>query len=202
MSVKSNLTIYQRYQRYYEYLYPIASDPIIRGYFSLVASILLIAFFLVFALSPTFNTIVSLQKKITDQKTIISALDAKISALVIAQDVFSQVESQVPLVKLALPDKPVPQGIVTDVLSAASSSGVAIVSLQFQQMPLSKNAPAKITVSNGLPTVVFSASVTGAEDKVRSFVANLEKRLRYIRLKSLTVSLGAADITGLGYYYE
>ncbi len=38
-----NLT--KRYSRYYIYIEPIVSDPLIRGYFSLVASILLIAFF-------------------------------------------------------------------------------------------------------------------------------------------------------------
>ena len=202
MPTKNNLSISQRYQRYYAYLSPITSDPIIRGYFSLVASILLIAFFLVFALSPTFNTIVALQKKISDQKAIISALDAKIAALITAQDTFSKIENKVPLVYLALPDKPTPQGIAADVLSSASSLGLTVLSLQFQAIPLSKNTETKIIISNGLPTVSFSTSVIGSQEKIRNFIGDLEKRLRYLRLKNFTVNLGSADITGLGYYYE
>lgn len=206
MAVKSNLSIYQRYQRYYAYLSPVASDPLIRGYFSLVASLLLVAFFLVFALSPTFNTIVVLQKKITDQRLIVSSLDSKISALISAQDVYSQIEKQVYLLDMALPSKPNPQGMAADVVSTASSSGISLVSLQFQTIPLSKDADAKIIIANGLPTVSFNVSLVGSQDKIRGYIGELEKQLRYLRFINLSINLGdgkgsvTADMTGLGYY--
>jgi Tfp pilus assembly protein PilO len=111
----------KRYQRYYTYLEPVIADPLVRGYFSLVASFLLVAFFLFFALSPTINTILALQKKITEQKKIIASLETKISNLTAAQENYRQVESLIPLLLIALPDNPSPQTVVGSVTSSAEA---------------------------------------------------------------------------------
>lgn len=206
MPTQNNLSIYERYQRYSTYLTPIVSDPLIRSYFGLVASILLIAFFLFFALSPTFNTILGLQKKIQDDQTIDAALQQKISDIIHAQDVYSQIQPQLNLLDQAMPDKPFPQGLIADILNSASSSGVVLSSLQFQSVPLTADAVVKNPSVNGVPAVTFSVSIAGSNDQIRQFLGNLESRLRYIRIQNITVNFGTkvgsvtADITGTGFY--
>lgn len=206
MLTQNNLSIYERYRRYSAYLAPVVSDPLVRSYFALVASIILVTFFLFFALSPTFNTILGLQKKIQDGQTIDIALQKKITDLISAQDTYSQIQAQLDLLDQAIPDNPVPQGLAADISNSAKSSGVVLSSLQFSPVPLSAGAVTKDTRVNGVPAVVFAVSVTGSEDQVRRFLGELENRLRYIRVDSVSVSYGAigglpsADVTGLGYY--
>lgn len=206
MPIQNNLSIYERYRRYSAYLAPVVSDPLVRSYFGLVASIMLVTFFLFFALSPTFNTILGLQKKIQDGQVIDVALQKKIADIITAQDTYSQVQTQLDLLDQAIPDKPTPQGLVADVSNSASSSGVVLSSLQFSPVPLSANAVTKDNRVNGIPTAIFTVSVTGSEDQVRRFLGELENRLRYIRVDSVSVNYGtkgglpSADVTGLGYY--
>ena len=116
----------RRNRRYYTYIEPVTTDPIVRGYFTLVASMLLVAFFIIFALSPTFSTIVGLNRKIEDQKKVIVDLDSKISSLIKAQETYSQVESQIPILMIAVPQKPSPDEVLLDVVKTATASGVTV----------------------------------------------------------------------------
>lgn len=195
--------------RYYSYLAPVAADPLIRGYFSLVASLLLIAFFLIFALSPTFNTILSLQKKIDDQNKTIAALDTKINALIRAQDVYSQINNKIPLLNAALPDVPDPQLIAGNIMTTATSSGTAVISLQFQNIPLTADAEiSKPVTANEMPVVVFNAGISGEQNQIHGFIQDLENHLRYIRLEKISVNYQSgvnsvtADVEGYGYYIK
>ncbi len=193
-------------KRYFTYLEPVAADPLVRGYFTLVASLLLVAFFLVFALSPTINTILSLQKKIADQKGIVTALDTKISNLVTAQQNFSQVENLIPVLETALPKKPSPQVAISQIISVASSSAVTLSSLQFNAINMATEG-ATIT-PGGLSVLPFTFSVSGTKAAVVNFLTNLQNALRYIHFNTITFTFSATDPTrvlvdalGLTYYY-
>ena len=133
----------RRYKKYYTYIDPIVADPVIRGYFTLVASLLLTAFFIFFALSPTFSTIVGLLRKIEDQKRIITRLDSKINNLILAQEVYSQIEAELPLLHTALPTRPLPESVLLDVLRVASQSAVKINAFQIGDIYLSGVNPEK-----------------------------------------------------------
>lgn len=202
------------YRRYYSYFEPIIADPIIRSYFSLIASLLLISFLMFFALSPTVNIILSLQRKIDDQKKVIATLDTKVAAIIAAQENYGQVQNMLPLLNQALPEAPLPQVIISDIHKVATASGVNISLLQFKTIPISANAPLETAqtvsaASEPVPTVAFSLSVSGDAQKVREFLGNLENQLRYIRSDNLIVTVAdraanriSVDISGAGYYFR
>ena len=208
-------TIPARYERYYTYIEPVMVDPIIRGYFSLVASFILVAFFVIFALSPTVNTILSLNKKISDQKITITALDAKIAALISAQQNYSQVENFLPLVDTALPKKPMVQTAVNAIFETASTSAVTVSGLQFKTFTLFGGAPPTTQtttdladmVPQGLLALPFSLSFHGSANAPQSYLEKLQNSLRYIRFQSLSVSRQKDNLTtnidaaGFTYYY-
>ncbi len=210
-------TIPARYQRYYTYLEPVMADPLVRGYFSLIASFLLVAFFVVFALSPTINTILALNKKIIEQKTTITALDTKISALITAQQNYSQIESLIPVFDIALPKLPNPQFAVSTIVKTASASAVTLSALQFHSITLfvdpTMSPPAADLgdktdmVPNGLYVVPFSLSIRGQKVAAQTYLEKLENSLRYIRLGNIGVVNSTTDTTvtvdtsGFAYYY-
>lgn len=203
---------YRRYRRYYTYVEPIVTDPLVRGYFTLVASMFLVAFFLVVALSPTVTTILGLVKKIDDQKKTLATMDVKISNLVLAQENYSQIEGQLPLLLAAIPAKPDPAGVLTSVVGEATAAGIVVKRVQFGEISLSggeepKSGLKKEFLDLGIPTVQFSLTATGGSSQMQAFFETLENQPRIIRLKiiSMDFSNGAsqidADVAGLAYYY-
>ena len=77
---------FKRFSRYYTYVEPVIRDPIVKGYFTIIASLFLISFFMFFALSPTATTIVGLFRRVEDQKQTLAAMDKKISDSIVAQN--------------------------------------------------------------------------------------------------------------------
>lgn len=217
----------RRNSRYYTQIEPIMSDPVIRGYFTLVASFLLTAFFILFALSPTFSTIVGLLRKIDDQKKVIAALDSKITNLITAQENYSQVEQKLPLLEAALPTRPLPDEVLTELVKSGSASGVKITSLQVDEVYLSGINPVKVGEAGaattpvqtqqdffstlGLPTVKFTLGVNGTKDQIRSFAGYIVNLPRILLLDELTVTSETgsidgggnmnAEISGSGFFY-
>lgn len=70
------------------------------------ATFILITFFLVFALRPTIITISTLKGDIESKKILKEELRNKINKVIIAQDLFSQVQERYQVVNSSLPDKP------------------------------------------------------------------------------------------------
>lgn len=200
----------RRYSRYYIYLEPVVKDPLIRGYFSFVASVMLIAFFLVFALSPTINTILTLRKKVDEQRQLIANMDQKIANIVTAQENYTQIQSSLPTVQVALPVNPTAQSILAGISESASASGVTVTNLRFADIPLSRDtikaASIQSTDPTGLPTLEFSFTVSGTTQTVRGFLKQVENLARQIHIKSLAVGSTdpslkeTATVTAVSYY--
>jgi hypothetical protein len=206
MSVNSFTNLNPRFRRYLSYVDPVVSDPLVRGYFSFVASLILTTFLLIFALSPTINTILGLRKKIDDQNQTLVALDTKTSVLVAAAQSYQQVEDYLPLLSRAMPAETQPTQIINTITFLASASAVTVASLQFPGVPLGDSLP-PAAANSDVSVLNFSLSVNGRKPNVESFLGKLENALRYIRVGSMSIGtdqksgLTSADITGLGYYF-
>lgn len=197
-TIDSFKNLSSRYRKYYTYIEPIISDPLVRSYFGLVASLLLITFLIVFALSPTINVILGLQKQISDQQNTITALDTKISSLVQAQEAYNKAEAFIPLLNQALPENPAPQAVISDVHKVASASGVAIVAFQIQPAPVSRDLPLGDTPL-GVPALKIVLSFNGSKAQIGQFLGALERQLRYIRIDSFTM---LPDVKSTGFAVE
>lgn len=196
-----------RYRQYYMYIEPVISDPVVRGYFSFVATLLLVSFLIIFALSPTMNVILGLRKQISDQKQTINALDTKVALLVQAQESYNKIQAYLPLLDQALPENPAPQTVITDVHKVASSAGVILTAFQIQSAPVSKDLPLTDNPV-GVPVLKMTFSVTGSIQQVRQFFALIEQQVRYIRIDRFTLipnkenSGFSADAIGVAYFFH
>ncbi len=223
MSNKTDQADLRRFGKYKTQIEPVMSDPIIRGYFTLVASFLLIAFFIFFALSPTFSTVVGLVRKIDDQKKTLQTLDSKITNLITAQENYSQIESKLPLLDSAMPQTPMPQAVLQEILATSTFSGVTITTLQIgdvylsginpKRQPSDSTAPVQtvgVASNIGIPNVPFSVSFTGDKAQIRNFIGTLMNLPRIMTISTITVGENVeeqtkgelnADMTGNAYYY-
>lgn len=202
---------YKRFHRYYTYIEPLVADPVIRSYFSVVASLILVSLFVVFALSPTVSTILGLVKKIDDQKNTIAAMDRKIDDLVTAQIAYSSFEPQLNALLVALPEKSTPETAVDSLYNAASSSAVTITALEFGDIPISSISGAQskllekaLTVSGRNETGAISLTIAaeGGSGQIEEFLARLEQMPRIIKITNLSFGSknGAVTASGKAYF--
>lgn len=206
---------------YYTYIEPVITDPLIRGYFSLAASFFLISILLVFALSPTINTIVRLRKTMAEYREVLGALEQKIAALVAAREKYQKFKAEIPVLLSALPDTVSAETVIGEVVDTATASGVAITGLSFGNFPLSMELAAtaapperfgaggkkdtRDVFSLGMPTIGFNLTVSGQGQAIHNYLARLENLPRIIRITSLTMGKTdggeeAANIDGMAYF--
>jgi len=66
-----------RYSRYFTYIKPLARLPIIKTYGPAIFSLLTMSVFIVFAIKPTIETILVLQKQLADSDKIVAQINEK-----------------------------------------------------------------------------------------------------------------------------
>lgn len=205
----SDNVFYRRFRRYYTYVEPIVTDPVVKSYFSLIASLSLVALFIVFALSPTVATIIGLMKKIDVQRQTIVSMDKKINDLIAAQDDLSRFESSLPALEEALPSYPKIESVVNSIELAATRSAVKIESLDFT--PISLLGKNKAIAGKGgeknkskfkdkeIELINFSLVVSGNDDNLKIFLTTLEKMPRLIKIDNLSVGNKSKIVSLTGY---
>lgn len=199
---------YRQFRRYYTYIEPIVADPIVRSYFSVVASLILTAIFLIFALSPTLTTILGLIKKIDDQKKTINSMDQKIDALISAQDSYSSFQPRLPSLTSALPETASPETVIDAVYTAASASAVTVNALQFSEIPVSTDSgvrtESKDPLSKKTPLNYFDISlvVSGNSEKIEAFLEKVEQMPRMIKIMNLSFGSkkGIVTVSAKSYF--
>ena len=90
----------------YDYLKKQRENRKFVKYVEISATFILITFFLVFALRPAIITISTLRGDIESKKLIREELHSKIDKVILAQDLFSQVQERYQVVNSSLPDRP------------------------------------------------------------------------------------------------
>lgn len=127
-------------RQYRKYIEPVIRDPLIRGYFEIIATIALVIFFLVFAIRPTFNTIAELYKKTDELKQVDTDLGKKIKSLILAQSVYAKLEDRLPLLDRGLPIKPQVDSLITDLESVVAKNQVEMSSFTITKTGLTPDA--------------------------------------------------------------
>jgi Tfp pilus assembly protein PilO len=187
--------------KYLYYIRPYLREPKKKAYTMVGLTLLALSVFGAFAIRPALGTVFALRKEVEDLRDIDQRLTEKLTKLAVAQAKYNQVKSKLYLLDIAIPDQPEPSGILTDINSHASSSGVVIRNINFSGKPSEKD---------GLNTFAASVDLSGDFDQVIEFLNLLENNLYEISPARLSLNLRTerTDISTLGvkldietYYY-
>lgn len=190
-----------RFRRFYQQLTPTLKKPKAQASTAAVFSFLAISLFAWYAVRPTAQTIIYLRKEIEDKTKVNKQLEDKITALILAQATFEEIQDRLPLVSEALPFNPDAVLLARQLYHIANISQASISALQIPSLPLltqeasagAKLAPTKSLVGEFPVTVVIS----GGYPNLKSFLYGLLTLRRVTSIDSITIKQsGSRALTG------
>lgn len=135
--------------RYYTYVKPALRSKLVRAYSPLIFSLVAIGIFAFYAIRPTITTILSLQKSIDEQTSILNRLQEKVQNLTQGKQNYENLSGEVKTkLNSLLPDNPALPLLINSVGYLAQQSEASVSGLQFQTVNLET---AKNTLNKDAP---------------------------------------------------
>lgn len=186
----------ERYSRYFTYIKPLAKLPIIRTYGSIIFTILTIIIFILFAIKPTVETILVLQKKLDNAGEVLTKLKKKANDLTLGKQNYENLDANIKLkIETALPDSVELKSLIKSLESAALKNQASISALQIQPLTLESRKDNQLGT---LAEVSFTFNIAGTYPNLISLLKDLQTSDRLISIDNLSVSkLTEEDIGGL-----
>lgn len=145
------------------------------------ATLILITFFLFFAVRPTLLTISALKGDIESKKILKASLKTKINDVIEAQDKFSQVQEKYLIVNASLPDRPKYYDAANQLLLSGQQVNVPVDKMNF-------NVEAKLDDKQDPNLKAFEVSV----DMTGPFISNLKLASDLLKNRRL-VNIGSIN---------
>ena len=181
----------QSFNRYYIQIKKVWERPTVRKFSEATATLFLIAFFLLAALKPTIETIFTLNKKIADARGTEVVMTKKIADINLAQSLYQQIESDLPLVDEYFPPEAKAQALVNIMGQNVKSSGINTAGMSFDLSSyyyINATASAVAAAKNEPNKITFNFGAKSDYENIWNFLNNLTQAKRLILLDRISLS--------------
>lgn len=184
--------------------------PLVEASSNLIFTLLVVCFFVFFAIRPTLVTVVSLQKELAESKEVDQQLDRKITSLKKAQTIYGQVINDLLLVEAALPEKTEFQSLALRINYLAFQNNLLLNSAGFAGFDLVGTGD-NLSPGQSKDSYAFNLSVSGSFENIKIFLTELENIDRLIKINKVSFSIEKStagstemkvDIEGEAYWYS
>ncbi|MBU1031394.1 type 4a pilus biogenesis protein PilO [Patescibacteria group bacterium] len=174
------------YFRYFSYIKPIAKLPIVKNYAPTIFTLLTATLLVFFAIKPTLETILVLQKKLADSNEVLQKITNKAQNLSLGRENYDNLDSSIKnKISQAVPDTVNLKSLISLLEQSARLSEASISALQIQPFVMDT----KIEESIGtIQEISFIFNVEGNYDKLTLLLQNLKTSSRLISIDSLSLS--------------
>ncbi len=193
------------YSRYFTYIKPVAKIPVVKTYGSIIFSLFIITFFIFYAVKPTIETILVLQKKLEDSTTVLEKVNLKARNLSQAKQNYEGLEENFKSrFDTAIPDTVNLRSVIQTLEKSALEHQASISALQVQPLVIdSKNED----VLGTLTQIAFNFNVAGKYQDLIAMLQDLKSSGRLISIEGLTLSTSlesglVMSISGKAYYIK
>ncbi|HSX58269.1 MAG TPA: type 4a pilus biogenesis protein PilO [Candidatus Saccharimonadales bacterium] len=167
------------------------ADPKKKNYFE-IALTLGLMIVLLLMIYPAVTYILNLNKEIQAGRVVKEGLSQKIQDLQNARNAFADVQTDLPLLQLALPiGSDVDKYVQKPLEDLASRHGLTLKSIQFADLPISQPATENVKLRD----MDFTLSLTGGYTNLNDFLKDLEKFVRVTNVDSITLKGSGSDVT-------
>lgn len=180
--------------------------PIIRNYGHIIFSISITAIFVIFAIRPTVETILVLQKKLQDSDIVLTQITKKAENLSLGKQNYDKLDSTTrSQVQAAIPDTTEIRSVTQTLEQAAERHDASVSALQIQPLVIESK---KEDIVGTLSEISFTFNATGFYQDLTSLLQDLKSSDRLISIDSLSLSSLSEDkriiisVTGKAYYLK
>lgn len=174
------------YSRYFTYIKPLTKLPIVKSYGSTIFSLLVISTLIYFAIKPTVETILVLQKKIADADAVLQKVTQKANNLSQGKKNYDNLGQNIKdRVFAAIPDTVGLRSITQTLEQAARRNEASISALQIQPLTIDTKIPDKLGI---LAEVKFTFNTEGSYSNLTALLQDLKASDRLISLDNLSLS--------------
>ena len=174
------------YSRYFTYIKPITKLPIVKNYGSTIFSLLVISILVYFAIKPTVETILVLQKKIADADAVLQKVTQKANNLSLGKKNYDNLgENLKDKISAAIPDSINLKSVSQTFEQAARNNEASVSALQIQPLTIETKIADKLGV---LTEVKFTFNAEGNYGNLTTLLQDLKASNRLISLDSLSLS--------------
>ncbi|OGE64757.1 hypothetical protein A3I48_04230 [Candidatus Daviesbacteria bacterium RIFCSPLOWO2_02_FULL_36_7] len=202
MSSTSNI-----YSRYFTYIKPFTKIPIVKNYGSTIFALLTISVLIFFAIKPTVETILVLQKRLTDSNEVLQKVTQKANNLSLARKNYDNLDQNIKdKISAGIPDTVSLKSIIQTLEQAAKAHEASVSALQIQ--PLVINTKNDSNQIGSLSEISFTFNTEGNYQNLISLLQDLKNSSRLISIDSLSLSKAGdskaliLSLSGKAYYLK
>lgn len=189
MKSKSSL-----YSRYFSYVKPVAKLPIVKNYGTIIFTLLTTAILIFFAIKPTVETILVLQKKLANSNEVLQKITQKSNDLSLGKKNYDNLDQSIKdKITAAIPDTVNLKSTLQILERTAKAHDASVSALQIQ--PFVVNTKINDQVGS-LAEISFIFNTEGDYQKLIALLQDLKSSGRLISIDSLSLSK-TADSNGL-----
>jgi Tfp pilus assembly protein PilO len=182
-----------RFRRYYHDLAPVLKKPKMRATTAAVFSFLAASLFLWYAVRPTAQTIIYLQREIADKTTLNQQMEAKITALIEAQSTYENIKDRLPVLSQALPQNSDAVILARELRNIANTANATVSAMQIPSVPLitKESTPgSNLIATTPLQDYALTMVVSGPYDAIKQYLNGLLVLRRITSIDNLTIRQG------------
>lgn len=178
------------FSRYAVYIKPVIKNRYVQTYSSVVFSLIAITFFSLFAIRPTFKTIISLRKDIEEQKKVLEQLTNKSDSLDRGIKNYRAIDPVlITKIDTLLPSKASIANLSNDLANIAKLNQASISAIQFQPFEMD-NLSKTPTQDSDLKEISFSMNLTGSYASLSRVLTALSSSNHLILIDNINFNKG------------
>jgi len=182
----SKFEIPDQYRKYYRSLEPILAKPKTKIYSTVIFFFLVVSLFGWYAIRPTIQTILYLQREIKDKTAVNKKMDDKIQALIQSQSIMESIQQKLPLIEDAIPKNPDAIDVVRQLRDLTVSTGASVSAIQIGTIPAVQTASSSASPLTKQVEFPVTMSVEGNYQTISLFLNSLINIRRIILIDSIS----------------
>lgn len=194
------------YSRYFTYIKPLTRIPIIKNYAPAVFTLVVMTILILFAIKPTVETILVLQKKLADSEEVLQKLTKKVDDLSLGKTNYDNLDAGIKdKITAAVPDTVNIKSITQSLEQAAQRHEASVSALQIQ--PLVIDAKIENQVGS-LSEISFTFNIEGSYQNLVALLQALRTSSRLMSISNISLSAASESktlimsLSGKTYYLK
>lgn len=176
----------QIYSRYFTYIKPLTRLPIVKTYGTKIFTLIVMSIFIFYAIKPTVETILVLQKKLDDSTQVLEKINQKTNNLSKAQQNYASLDPNIKSkIEAAIPDTVGLKSVIQTLEQTAKIHEASVSALQIQPLVLGVKTQDNLGT---LSEVAFTFNAEGGYQQLISMLQDLKSSDRLISIDNVSLS--------------